>query len=58
MKDGKLENRSKSWGELMLTEDKLYTAVCESYLKPLVVIDGKELPGFPSDAISSNTATR
>jgi hypothetical protein len=39
----------------MLSQDEWFTAVCESYLNPPVVIDGKELPGFPSDTIQANT---
>jgi Methyltransferase domain len=39
----------------MLTQDEWFTAVCGSYLKPPVVIDGKELPAFPSDIIQENT---
>ena len=39
----------------MLSQDEWFTAVCESYLNPPVVVDGKELPGFPSDTIQANT---
>jgi hypothetical protein len=40
----------------MLSEDDWFAAVCESYLNPPAVVDGKELPGFPSDEIQVNTA--
>jgi hypothetical protein len=39
----------------MLSQDEWFTAVCESYLNPPVVVDGKELPAFPSDTIQANT---
>jgi len=38
----------------MLSQDEWFTAVCESYLNPLVV-EGKGLPAFPSDEIQANT---
>jgi hypothetical protein len=37
----------------MLSQHEWFTAVCESYLNPPVVVDGKELPGFPSDEIQA-----
>lgn len=40
----------------MLSQHEWFTAVCESYLNPPVVVDGKELPGFPSDEIQANTS--
>jgi 2-polyprenyl-3-methyl-5-hydroxy-6-metoxy-1,4-benzoquinol methylase len=39
----------------MLSEDDWFAAVCESYLNPPLVVDGKELPAFPSDEIQANT---
>jgi SAM-dependent methyltransferase len=39
----------------MLSEDDWFAAVCESYLNPPVIVDRKELPGFPSDEIQANT---
>ena len=49
---GKLEKRGEN---VWLSQDEWFTAVCESYLNPPVVVDGKELPGFPSDEIQANT---
>jgi hypothetical protein len=48
-------NLIKYWGEYMLMQDEWFKAICESYLNPPVVINGKELPGFPSDLIQTNT---
>src|SRR5438132_1374978 len=39
----------------MLSLDEWFNAVCESYLNPPVIVDGKILPAFPSDAIQANT---
>jgi Methyltransferase domain len=39
----------------MLTQDKWFNAVCDSYLKPPVVVEGKTLPKFPTDQIQINT---
>jgi hypothetical protein len=39
----------------MLSQNEWFDAVCESYLNPPVIIDGKILPAFPSDAIQANT---
>jgi len=39
----------------MLSEDEWFAAVCESYLNPPLVVDGKELPAFPSEEIQANT---
>jgi hypothetical protein len=39
----------------MLSQDEWFSAVCESYLNPPVVVDGKILPAFPSDVIQANT---
>jgi hypothetical protein len=39
----------------MLSQDEWFNAVCESYLNPPVIVDGKTLPAFPSDAIQANT---
>ena len=37
----------EAWREHMLSQDEWFTAVCESYLNPPVVVDGKELPVSP-----------
>src|SRR4051812_151517 len=42
----------------MLSEDDWFRAVCQSYLNPPLVVDGKELPAFPSDEIQTNTTGR
>lgn len=39
----------------MMTEDEWFAVVCESYSNPPVVVDGKMLPGFPSDIIQEST---
>jgi len=39
----------------MLSQDEWFAAVCESYLNPPVVVNGKELPAFPTDTIQANT---
>lgn len=39
----------------MLIQNKWFKKICDSYLNPPVSHDGKELPGFPSDTIQSNT---
>jgi len=39
----------------MLSQHEWLTAVCEHYLNPPVIVEGKELPGFPSDEIQTNT---
>lgn len=38
-----------------LTQDEWFNAICNSYLKPPVVVDGKTLPMFPPDQIQINT---
>lgn len=38
-----------------MMQDEWFTKVCDSYLNPPVFIDGKQLPGFPSDTIQVNT---
>lgn len=42
----------------MLTEDDWFGAVCESYLNPPVVVDGKERPAFPTDKIQLESTGR
>lgn len=39
----------------MITFDEMFNAVCNSYDNPPVLVDGKELPGFPSDDLQVNT---
>jgi SAM-dependent methyltransferase len=39
----------------MLSEDEWFRAVCTSYENPPAHLNGKVLPGFPSDAIQANT---
>ena len=39
----------------MLSQHEWFAAVCESCLNPPLVVDGKELPAFPSDGIQANT---
>ncbi len=38
-----------------MIQDEWFTKVCDSYLNPPVFVDGKQLPGFPSDTIQANT---
>jgi hypothetical protein len=45
----------EAWRERMLSQHEWFTAVCEHYLNPPVIVEGKELPGFPSDEIQANT---
>ncbi|HEY5743330.1 MAG TPA: glycoside hydrolase family 99-like domain-containing protein [Terrimicrobiaceae bacterium] len=54
-KNGKLERHSQKLERIMLPQDEWFEAICESYSNPPVVIDGKELPAFPSDIIQTNT---
>ncbi len=51
----KLLKKLYSWKEVMLMQDKWFETVCESYLHRPTYYEGKELPGFPSEAIQSNT---
>ena len=39
----------------MFSDDDWFATVCESYLNPPVVVNGKELPAFPSNQIQANT---
>ena len=39
----------------MISQDEWFNAVCESYLSPPVIVDGKLLPKFPPDQIQINT---
>ena len=39
----------------MLTQDEWFNTVCKSYENPPAFVDGRELPGFPSDTIQTNT---
>jgi hypothetical protein len=45
----------EAWRERMLSQHEWFAAVCESYLNPPLVVDGKELPEFSSDGIQANT---
>jgi len=38
-----------------MTQDEWFKTVSDSYLNPPVIIDGKTLPGFPSDEVQINT---
>lgn len=39
----------------MVSQDEWFSAVCESYLNPPIIVDGKLLPKFPADQIQINT---
>jgi hypothetical protein len=39
----------------MSTQEKWFETVCKSYSEPPVIVDGKQLPGFPSDQLQQNT---
>jgi hypothetical protein len=39
----------------MFSEDRWFAAVVNSYLNAPVIVDGKELPAFPSDEIQVDT---
>jgi SAM-dependent methyltransferase len=55
MNNRKMVDGGQHWTGLMLSQDEWFNAVCESYLNPPVVVDGRTLPSFPSDAIQANT---
>jgi SAM-dependent methyltransferase len=38
-----------------MIHDEWFTQICNSYLNPPVILDGKRLPDFPSDTIQINT---
>jgi len=39
----------------MLSQDEWFTVICKNHLNPPVVVDGKELSGFPSEVMQANT---
>ncbi len=39
----------------MLDQDEFFKKICDSYLSPPTFVDGKELPGFPSETVQANT---
>ena len=52
---GHYGNLIKRLREYFKNQDEWFKAIRESYLHPPVVVNGKELPGFPSDVIQANT---
>lgn len=40
---------------MLLSQDDWYRTICTSYTSPPVVVEGMQLPSFPSDAVQINT---
>jgi len=51
----KLVKKIKDWRNILMIQDEWFTKVCDSYLNPPVIVNGKQLPSFPSDTIQTNT---